>query len=293
MANKTTTLGVIGGTGLYELEGLTNVEVLQIETPFGSPSSPVTKGRLGQTELLFIARHGIGHTISPSEINFRANIFALKTLGAEWCLSVSAVGSLKEECMPGHAVIPNQFIDRTKNRESSFFSNGIVAHVSFADPFCPTLRRVLLKAATLANDSAERVIHDSGTYVVMEGPAFSTRAESQMYRSLGGTLIGMTNLPEAKLAREAEIAYATLALVTDYDCWRSEAADVDISQILDTLKKNSSFGKEVVRELAKILPSETPSELARNALRSAILTAKEHIPEVLKKQLAPILSRYL
>src|SRR5688572_11907515 len=211
------TLGVIGGSGLYELPGLERVERVTLDTPFGAPSDAFVVGHLGGQRLAFLPRHGRGHRLLPSELPFRANLFGMKTLGAEWVLAVSAVGSLREEIAPGHVVVPDQFIDRTRGRqaESTFFGRGVVAHVAFADPFCPSLSRVLGEAAR----EAGATVHQGGTYVCMEGPLFSTRAESHLYRSWGAHVIGMTNLQEAKLAREAELCFATLALATDYDCW--------------------------------------------------------------------------
>ena len=280
-----TILGVIGGTGLYALDGLVDVKQVVVETPYGPPSSPITVGRLHGTKLLFIARHGIGHTLLPSEVPYRANIFALKTLGAQWCVSVSAVGSLAEHFVPRQLVVPDQLIDRTRSRRSTFFGEGIVAHVSFADPFCPTLRALLFEVAGECAAAAGTKAHGSGTYVCMEGPAFSTRAESHLYRSWGASLIGMTALPEAKLAREAELAYATLALVTDYDCWRSSEADVNVSEILETLGKNSTLAKSVLSEVARRLPDFTPSALAADALATAIITDPKLVREEVRERL--------
>lgn len=286
-------IGIIGGTGLYDLPGLENIRESEIDTPFGKPSSPVVTGMVGSAELHFISRHGRGHTLLPSEINYRANIFALKTLGARWCLSVSAVGSLREEIAPGQVLIPDQFIDRTRGRAGTFFGSGIVAHVAFADPFCPVMRELLHSAA--AEVAAERgtTAHPRGTYLCMEGPAFSTRAESKMYRAWGADIIGMTNLPEAKLAREAEIAYATLALVTDYDCWRSESADVDVPELLATLAANANLAKEVIVRAAGSLAASEPSELAANALKYAIITQPDCIAPEVRRRLQPLIGRYI
>ncbi|MFM1847640.1 MAG: hypothetical protein RL417_1114, partial [Pseudomonadota bacterium] len=232
-------IGVIGGSGLYSIEGLQNVSTVEVETPFGAPSGAVTCGILEGAELFFLARHGSYHGLLPSEVNYRANVFALKSLGAEWCISVSAVGSLREELPPGTVVIPDQLIDRTVGRRSTFFGEGLAAHVGFAEPYCSTLRGVLARvAAPIAREGNFNVV-SGGTYVCMEGPAFSTRAESHLYRHWGASLIGMTALPEAKLAREAELAYATLALVTDYDCWKGDGHDVDVVQVLKTMETNS------------------------------------------------------
>ena len=290
---EATIVGIIGGTGLYEMPGLTDVETLEVNTPFGQPSSTVTVGRLDGVKLLFLARHGTGHGHLPSEINYRANIYALKRLGATWCLSLSAVGSLKQELEPGHVVVPDQFIDRTTRRISTFFGNGIVGHIPFALPFCPVLRELLYKAALEV--AAERKVraHDGGVYLCMEGPAFSTRAESLLYKSWGASLIGMTNLPEAKLAREAEIAYATLALVTDYDCWHEENPHVDYSMIVSTLQRNADLAKEVIRRLVPRLPGTKPSELASEALKTALVTHADDIPYEIREMLEPIIGRYL
>jgi len=288
-----TILGIIGGSGLYQLEGLTNQEEFEIETPFGKPSSPITIGTIGNTKLAFLARHGRGHTLLPSEINFRANIYALKLVGAEWCLGVGAVGSLKEEIKPGDMVVPDQFIDRTRDRESTFFGKGIVAHVAFAKPFCPVLREKLLIASRIACKKAGVGCHDGGTYICMEGPAFSTRAESELYRSWGGSVIGMTNLTEAKLAREAEIAYATLAMATDYDCWRSEEEEVNVAEILRVLQANSELSKGIIAALAPLLAGIEPSAIAKNALATAIITDKTAISNDVKARLQPIIGKYL
>ncbi len=288
-----TVLGVIGGTGLYALDGLTEVEQIEIDTPFGPTSSPITSGRLHGVRMLFIARHGIGHVLTPTEVPYRANIYALKALGAKWCLSVSAVGSLTEEFEPRHLVVPDQLIDRTRARPSTFFGGGLVAHVSFADPFCSTLRTLLIEVARKCARDVGSEAHDSGTYVCMEGPAFSTRAESHLYRSWGAKLIGMTALPEAKLAREAEIAYATLALVTDYDCWRSAAEAVEVAEILETLGKNSTLAKTVVSEVARRLPEFTPSTEAACALDTAIITDFAHVRGEVRERLGVLLDRYL
>src|SRR5215813_1687879 len=248
------TLGVIGGSGLYELPGLEAMEHTRVRTPFGDPSDEVVVGRLGSTRLLFLPRHGRGHRLLPSELPFRANIWALKSLGADCLLAVSAVGSLREEIAPGHVVIPDQFIDRTRGRqsESTFFGRGVVAHVQFADPFCAPLSSALVDSARAAGAT----VHVGGTYVCMEGPAFSTRAESNLYRSWGAHVIGMTNLQEAKLAREAELCFATLALATDYDCWKQDAHEVAIADVLAVLNANVALAKRVVHD---VVPTLAPS----------------------------------
>jgi 5'-methylthioadenosine phosphorylase len=284
------TLGVIGGSGLYELPGLGEVERVRLDTPFGPPSDEFVIGRLGGVRLAFLPRHGRGHRLLPSELPFRANLWGLKSLGASWVLAVSAVGSLREEIAPGHVVVPDQFIDRTRGRqrESTFFGAGVVAHVQFADPFCPVLSRTLGEAAR----DGGAVVHAGGTYVCMEGPQFSTRAESQLYRSWGAHVIGMTNLQEAKLAREAELCFATLALATDYDCWRTGHADVQIDEILRVLAANVELARRTVALVAGRLPSRDGCGCA-HALRDAIITDRAAIPEATRRALEPIAGRYL
>lgn len=281
-------VGVIGGSGLYELEGLEDVEEIRVETPFGDPSDAIISGRLGDVRMLFIPRHGRGHRFTPSEVPYRANIWALKKLGAQWCISVSAVGSLQMEIVPGHVVIVDQFIDRTKGiRASSFFGDGIVGHVAFGDPVSPVLRNVLLDAAR----EAGATVHDGGTYVCMEGPQFSTRAESELYRSWGARVIGMTNIPEAKLAREAEIAYATVALATDYDCWHPDHDDVSVDQVIDTLKKNVALAKNILKAAVPKVPTEL-DPLVDGACRFAVMTSPELFPEEKKEALRPLIGKY-
>ena len=280
-------VGVIGGSGLYDIDGLEDVEEHVVETPFGSPSAPIVAGTLGDTRMLFIPRHGRGHTLTPSEVPYRANIWALKSLGARWCISVSAVGSLKEEIVPGHVVVIDQFIDRTKGRASTFFGDGIVGHVAFGDPVSPVFARVLMDAA----DAAGATVHKGGTYVCMEGPAFSTRAESNLYRSWGASVIGMTNLPEAKLAREAEIAYATLALATDYDCWHEGHDDVSVVAVLETVRKNVAMARRIIVEAAARTPDEL-DPLVDGASQFAVMTRPELIPRHRLDALAPIIGKY-
>ena len=289
--SKQTILGIIGGTGLYEIDGLATVTQQEVATPFGFPSSPITVGELEGAKLLFLARHGVGHKIAPSEINSRANIHALKQLGAEWVVSISAVGSLQEEFAPGDLALPDQILDRTKGRPSTFFGDGIVTHVPFADPFCPVLRDCISKAAAEAL-SGEGKFHVGGTYVCIEGPQFSTRAESLSYRALGASLIGMTALPEAKLAREAELAYAVLALVTDYDCWRSHESDVDVPEILRIMAENAQKAKAIIRRLVPLLESVRPSAMAAGALQNAILTAPDQWPKETAARLELLLRRF-
>jgi 5'-methylthioadenosine phosphorylase len=282
------TLGVIGGSGLYELDGLESVERRRVSTPFGDPSDELVIGRLGGTRLVFLPRHGRGHRLLPTELPFRANIYALKKLGAAWIVAVSAVGSLREEIAPGHVVVPDQFIDRTRGRQSTFFGRGVVAHVQFADPLCPNLSRVLVEGVR----SLGATVHEGGTYVCMEGPHFSTRAESNLYRSWGAQVIGMTNLQEAKLAREAEVCFATLALATDYDCWNTAHADVAIADILRVLSANVDLARRTVAHVASRLPDRTGCPCP-HALEHAIITDRAAIPADVRRDLAPIAGRVL
>lgn len=282
------TIAIIGGSGLYEMEGLTDVESVDIDTPFGRLSDAITLGTLEGARVAFLPRHGQGHRFNPSHIPVQANIYALKTLGVERIISVSAVGSLKEEFEPQHLVVPNQLIDRTRNRSNTFFENDMVVHIAFADPFCAHTSHMVVHAA---QDLGVNV-HPGGTMVVMEGPAFSTRAESFMYRSWGADLIGMTALPEAKLAREAEICYATMAWVTDYDCWRQGGETVTVEMIIGNLLKNVAASKDLLRNLIPRLngPRECP---CATALKDAIITPQDRVPAELKRKLAPITGRYL
>jgi 5'-methylthioadenosine phosphorylase len=281
-------VGVIGGSGFYQMEGLSDISRLELETPFGEPSDALTLGVLEGVPIAFLPRHGAGHHITPSEIPARANIWALKSLGVEFIISISACGSLQEEIAPLDLVIPDQIIDRTHGRRSSFFGDGLVAHIGFADPFCPSLSHVL---AACAEEAGPRV-HRGGTLVVMEGPAFSTRAESRLYRSWGASLIGMTALPEAKLAREAEICYAAVACATDYDCWHEVEEDVSADMILANLFKNVEVSKRIVRLAVARLPGRDTCPCP-TTLRSAIVTAPDAVPDRLKRDLAPIIGAYL
>lgn len=285
-------IGIIGGSGLYEMEGLTDIREQSVDTPFGPPSAPYLIGRLADVdgvELVFLPRHGKGHPLTPSEVPYRANIFGMKVLGVSWIISVSAVGSLREAIVPGHVCVIDQFIDRTKARASSFFDNGIVAHIAFGDPVCGTLRQYLLEACVESN----AVHHDGGTYVCMEGPAFSTRAESNLYRSWGASVIGMTNLPEAKLAREAEISYATLAMATDYDCWYEGHDDVTVEQVIAVLQANVALAKRIVRlAIPRIAAHNGPAPMS-NALANSIITSPDAIPAQRVQDLAPIVGKYL
>ncbi len=281
-------LGVIGGSGLYEMEGMTDVREFDIDTPFGKPSDVITVGLLEGKKIAFLSRHGKGHRLNPTEVPARANIFALKSLGVERIISLNSAGSLKEEIHPEEMVIPDQIIDRTANRVNTFFSNGLVVHVAFADPFCPHLRGVLCEAGMEVGIT----MHREGTFVVMEGPLFSTRAESNLYRSWGASLIGMTVLPEAKLAREAEICYASLALVTDYDCWHETCESVTISMVIDTMKKNVANSKKIIKLAASNLTPERQC-VCSQALQTAIVTSPEQIPTSTKKDLALLLGKYI
>ena len=281
-------IGIIGGSGLYGMADVTEREEVKITTPFGEPSAPYLLGTLRGKRVAFLARHGGGHRVSPSELNFRANIFGMKTLGVEYILSASAVGSLKEEYRPADIVIPDQFFDRTKGRASSFFGRGLVGHVGFAHPFCAIL-------SGIACDSGKRAgatVHKGGTYVCMEGPQFSTLAESKLYRSWGMDIIGMTNLQEAKLAREAEICYTTIALVTDYDCWHPEHDSVTVEMVMSTLAKNSATAQQIISGAVERLPYARTCECA-SALKYALVTRPEMVPDQLKKDLAPIIGRYI
>ena len=282
------TVGVIGGSGLYEMAGLTGVERVRLTTPFGEPSDEFVCGTFAGVRLVFLPRHGRGHRILPSELNFRANIYGMKHLGAEWVIGVASVGSLREDIEPGHLVVPNQLIDRTYRRSSTFFGNGIVAHVSFADPFCPVLSAALVRAAEELGAS----VHAGGTYVCMEGPQFSTRAESFLYRQWGADVIGMTNLQEARLAREEEICFATLALATDYDCWHETHADVVIGDILRILNDNVAKAQRVIAETVPRLPGQRTCACA-SALEHAIITDRTRIPETVKRDLDIIIGKYV
>lgn len=283
-----TTLGVIGGSGLYQMSGIQQGAWEKVDTPFGPPSDEYFVGEVEGTRTVFLPRHGRGHRLLPSELNFRANIYGMKKLGVEQLIAVSAVGSLKKEIAPGDIVIPDQFIDRTRGRISTFFGRGMVAHVSFADPVCPTLTKLLAEVG--ANAGAK--IHRGGTYVCMEGPQFSTRAESYLYRSWGADIIGMTNLQEAKLAREAEICFATLALATDYDCWNTEHGDVVIEDVLAILGKNVATAQTIIRQALPHMVGDRQCGCA-SALKDAIITDRSLIPTSTKQELSIIAGKYL
>jgi 5'-methylthioadenosine phosphorylase len=281
-------IGIIGGTGLYSIDGFTSQKWVRVKTPFGPASDDFLTGRLSGRDVVFLPRHGRGHRLMPSELNHRANIWAMKKLGVAWIISASAVGSLQAKYKPCDFVMIDQFIDRTKQSAAhTFFGRGIVAHIAFADPICEELRRLLVKAA----GACKARVHDGGAYVNMEGPAFSTRAESLTHHDLGYDVIGMTNLGEAKCAREAEIAYATMAMVTDYDCWKTDEAHVTLDMIIEYLNRNAAMAKAVVAAVIPKIPIE-PVWPCHSALKSAILTARQHWPAKIRKDLAPLLGKY-
>jgi 5'-methylthioadenosine phosphorylase len=282
-------IGIIGGSGLYHIEGFTRQKWVKVKTPFGPPSDDFLTGELLGREVVFLPRHARGHRILPSELNHRANIFGMKKLGVNWIISVSAVGSLQKKYKPRDIVLPDQFLDRTKRSfEHTFFGRGIVAHVAFADPICPELRALLFQSAKAEGAR----VHNGGTYVNMEGPAFSTRAESLTNHRLGYDVIGMTNLGEAKCAREAEIAYATMAMITDYDCWKVDEAHVTVEMVLANLNKNAAQAKAIIARVIPEIPAE-PNWPCHSALQNAIMTAKEAWPAKIKAELKPILAKYL
>lgn len=281
-------IAFIGGSGLYEIDGLTNAEEVVVETPFGRPSDTIVTGQLADRYVAFLPRHGKGHLLMPTEIPVHANVYALKTLGVERIVSLSAVGSLQGRIAPCDMVVPDQLIDRTRNRKNTFFSDGIAAHIEFADPFCPELRRALLEAAT----GGSNVIHDGGTHVVMEGPQFSTRAESRLYRSWGASIIGMTSLPEAKLAREAEICYVTLALVTDYDVWHETEVEVSVELVVANLLKNVDNTRAMLPGVTSRIP-RSRSCSCQSALKNAIITSRDQITNEVKSRLSAIIGKYV
>ena len=292
-------IGIIGGSGLYNFEGVENLEEIHIETPFGDPSDSFACGTLQGRDVVFLARHGRGHTIMPSEINFKANLYGMKKLGVDRIISISAVGSFREEIAPRDIVMVDQFVDRTKrNLEHTFFGNGIVAHIAFGDPICHELHSLV---ATTANkvlagkpdgpEGRPPMVHPAGTYLNMEGPAFSTKAESYLYKSWGMDVIGMTNLAEAKLAREAEICYCTMAMVTDYDCWHEEHDAVSVEMVVKTLLGNASTAQEVVREVLAALPEQASCECS-SALENSVITNPEMFPADTRQKLAPLLDKY-
>ncbi len=286
--HETGAIGVIGGSGLYEMDGLEQIERVTLETPYGAPSDAYVTGVLDGRRMVFLPRHGVGHRILPHEIEFRANIWGMKQLGVDRLLSVSAVGSMKEAIVPGHLVLVDQFIDRTRQRANTFYGDGVVAHVPLADPICPALRESLNGHA----GAVDVDVHHRGTYVCIEGPQFSTRAESLLYRSWGVSVIGMTNMPEAKLAREAEICYATIALATDYDCWHEEEESVTVEAVLETLRQNVDNAKKLIRTFVESAAERSTCELCGTAARTSIMTPLDAIPAQRQKDLEPILRHF-
>ncbi len=284
-------LGVIGGSGLYSIDNLKNIQEISIETPYGKPSDNLRLGSLGGMEVIFLARHGRYHTFTPTEIPYRANIWAMRSLNVRWLLSPSAVGSLQEQIRPLDVVIPNQFIDRTHQRPLTFFNNGAVAHVTMADPFCPVLSRLLAEEGEKEMPQG-RQLHRGGTYLAMEGPAFSTRAESELYRQWGCSVIGMTNHTEARLAREAEIAYTSLSMVTDYDCWHEEHGNVSVEMVIGNLKANASIACKIVESVAKKLNNIRPESDSHEALKSSLMTSKDRVPKKTREKINLFTSTY-
>lgn len=281
-------LAFIGGSGLYNIDDLENLDEVTVNTPYGSPSDAIVTGEMHGVDVAFLPRHGRGHRYSPTELPYHANIFALKTLGVKQIISISAVGSLKEDIRPLDLLIPDQLIDRTRSRSNTFFGNGIVAHVGFADPFCPVLSEVLGQSTR----EQDVIVHEGGTYVVMEGPQFSTRAESRLYRSWGADVIGMTALPEAKLAREAEICYATLAMITDYDVWHESEEEVSVELVIANLTRNVDTSRRVIADVISKVPQNRDCG-CESALKNAIITDRDHITAEAKKRLALLISRYI
>jgi 5'-methylthioadenosine phosphorylase len=278
-------LGVLGGSGLYAMDGLEDIQEVELETPYGRPSDSLRLGRLGDLEVVFLARHGRHHSLSPTEVPYRANLWALRSLNVRWILSVSAVGSLQPQFEPLDMLVPDQFIDRTQQRPLSFFGEGAVAHVTLADPFCPVLSRILADVGESVMPEG-RTLHRGGTYLCMEGPAFSTRAESELYRSWGCSVIGMTNHTEARLAREAEIAYSTLAMVTDYDCWHQGHDSVTVAMVIDNLRTNADLAQQIIAMTAERLGALRPPSTAHHALRHALMTTPSAVPEETRRRTA-------
>ena len=284
-------LGIIGGSGLYQLKGLENIKEVRVETPFGNPSDQLRIGTIGNIEVVFLARHGRHHTFTPTEVPYKANIWALRSLGVRWILSASAVGSLQEEVRPLDIVVPDQFIDRTHQRPLSFFSGGAVAHVSMADPFCQVLSNLLSEVGEKLIPEG-RQLHKGGIYLAMEGPAFSTRAESNLYRSWGCRVIGMTNHTEARLAREAEIAYASLAMATDYDCWHEDHENVSVELVIQNLHENAAVAEEIIKSMSKRISKLRPNSFSHTALRSGLITNKNNVPFEAREKLNLFTSPY-
>lgn len=289
--SKDPKVGVIGGSGLYSIEQIENVKEIEINTPFGKTSEKILQGTISGIDVFFLARHGKHHSFLPTEVPYKANIWALKSLGVKWIISASAVGSLKREIKPLDVVIPDQFIDRTHNRPISFFGNGSVAHVSIADPFCKNLSKIIFDVANPLMPNG-RDLHFGGTYLCMEGPAFSTRAESEFYRSLNCSIIGMTNHSEARLSREAEIAYSTIAMSTDYDCWHEDHENVTVEMVVSNLKSNAELAAKIICGCVKKIGDIKPESIAHNALENALLTQKEHVPKITREKLNLLTKKY-
>ena len=277
-------LGVLGGSGLYSIEAISNIQELEVNTPYGKPSDKLRIGNLGGMEVVFLARHGRHHTLPPTDIPYKANIWALRSLGVRWILSPSAVGSLQEQIRPLDMVIPDQFIDRTHQRPITFFSDGVVAHVTMADPFCPSLSRILSEEGEKLMPEG-RQIHRGGIYLAMEGPAFSTRAESKLYRSWGCSIIGMTNHTEARLAREAEIAYSSLSMATDYDCWHQSHEEVTVEMVIENLKANALVGAKIVEATAKKIAAIRPPSSSHSSLKDGLMTEKNRVSEPIRRKI--------
>ncbi len=286
---KKITLGIIGGSGLYEMEGLEEIETIEVDTPFGKPSSPIVIGKMAGKNVAFLARHGIGHFISPTEINYRANLYAFKQLGVPRIVSISACGSLREDYAPGHIVIPDQLFDFTKDRKRTFFENGLVGHIGVADPYCPETTSLLYKAVK----GCTTHVHKGGTFITIEGPRFSTRGESNTYRAWGMSIIGMTTSPEAFLAREAEICYSVMAHVTDYDVWHVSEEPVSVEMVIKILNKNTRVAQEAIRSLVDLLPENRDHCHCENALASALITDPSRIPSETRQKLSLLVDKYL
>jgi len=288
---KKARLGIIGGSGLYRIENLEDIVELSLDTPYGKPSNKLLIGNLFGIEVVFLARHGENHTLNPTEIPYKANIWALRSLNVRWLISASAVGSLKENIKPCDIVLPDQFIDRTHQRPLTFFTNGVVAHISMANPFCEILSQILSKEIEKLL-TKEKKLHIGGTYLAMEGPAFSTRAESNLYRDWGCSIIGMTNHTEARLAKEAEIAYSSLSMVTDYDCWKKECESVSVEMVIENLQENANFAKSIISAAAKSISSSRPSSPFHNSLKDALVTPKEHVTDLTKSKINLFTNKY-
>ena len=288
---KKARLGIIGGSGLYRIENLENIVELSLDTPYGKPSNKLLIGNLFGIEVVFLARHGENHTLNPSEIPYKANIWALRFLNVRWLISASAVGSLKENIKPCDIVIPDQFIDRTHQRPLTFFNKGVVAHISMANPFCKNLSQIISQEIKKLL-TKEKKLHIGGTYLAMEGPAFSTKAESNLYRNWGCSIIGMTNHTEARLAKEAEIAYASVSMVTDYDCWNQNCESVSVEMVIGNLQENADFAKSIISAAAKKISSSRPSSNFHNSLKDALVTPKEHVPDETKSKINLFTNKY-